>query len=327
MNPITALLIAFMMIFSAPLFAADSRDALIDAQMESAEGLKAQQEPTLKDGLGYVHQVAGKAMMAAEGNPVEKKLKVGDVVKAGDQIYTEKKSSVSIVFDFLKQNAVHIPELSRAVFTSIEPNDIKLETGSIFSAVDGLPKGSTWKVTTPVAVAAVRGTLYLVRFQAESGEFYAATVDVPDDGRDSAIEISLITADNLASIAEGKQITLREGDSSGLQDMVQDLNPEAVKEIQQFFDQIKGDQEKTLAAAVQGYLDNKHETQGNESSDDNSSWDDIGSDMSEKTEMQVNDNLPNLDPSEDFKDQHGQKDLENAENANTKDPNYYGSST
>ena len=332
MNPITALLIAFMLISSAPLFAADSRDALIDAQMESAESINAQQEPTLKDGLGRVYEIKGKAMISEQGSPVERKLKVGDIVKAGDSVYTAKKSSVSIVFDFLKQNAAHIPESSRAVFTSIEPTDIKLESGSVFSAVDGLPQGSTWKVTTPVAVAAVRGTLYFVRFEAESGEFYAATVNVPDDGRDSAIEISLVTADNLASVAEGKQITLREGDSSGLQDMVQDLNPEAVKEIQQFFNDIKGDQQKTLEAAIQGYIKNKleeHKKHVDYSRVDQSSRDDIDNDMSEKTETQMNDNLPKLDPVEDFKDQHGQKDLENAESANTKmrDQNYHSMST
>ncbi|HCM42084.1 MAG TPA: hypothetical protein DIS66_02050, partial [Candidatus Omnitrophica bacterium] len=284
-------------------------------------------EPTLRDGLGYVHQVKGKAMMSTAGNPVEKKLKVGDVVKAGDQIYTQKKSSVSITFDFLKQNAVHIPESSRAVFTSIEPTDIKLETGSVFSAVDGLPKDSTWKVTTPVAVAAVRGTLYVVRFQAESGEFYAATVDVPDDGRDSAIEINLITADNLASIMEGKQITLREGDSSDLQEMIQDLNPEAVKEIQQFFNEIKGDQQKTLLAALGGYVERRvSENKNIYAQSDYSSRDDIDKDMSETAQLPLIDNLPNLDPAEDFKDQHGQKDLENAQ-AEPKDQDYHSMSS
>lgn len=223
-------------------FAADARDALIDAQTKTGEKVNAEQGSSLSDGKGRVYQIDGTATMTRQGSPVEEKLKVGDLVKVGDTISTNEKSSVSIAFDYLKKNAVHIPAESKAVFDSIEPNDIKLENGSIFNAVDGLTAGSSWKVTTPVAVAAVRGTVYLVRFESATGQFYAATVDVPDDGKTSAIEIQLVDSDGSANVPEGKEISLKEGEAPS-SDMVQDLSPEAVAEIQQFFEQLKNERE------------------------------------------------------------------------------------
>jgi len=269
-------------------FAADSRDALIDAQMKTGGNASAEQDMTLTDGIGHVYKIQGKVLIAKSGSPVEKKLKVGDSVQKGDRIHTYKKASVSIAFDYLKQNAVHIPESSRATFVSIEPTDIKLENGTVFSAVDGLAYGSTWKVTTPVAVAAVRGTLFLVRFETATGEFYAATVDIPDDGKTSAVEIAIIDRDGSANVPEGKEITLREGETPS-SEMVQDLSPEMVTEIQQFFEQLVNDRQDTSQDMLGEFTAENH---------------------FQSTEPPTMDSLPKLDPLEDFKDQHGQKQIE-----------------
>ncbi len=288
--------------FAQSVIAGTSRDALIDAQMKTGEKVNAEQGNSLSDQKGRVYQIDGKAMITRQGSPVESKLKVGDLVQVGDAIYTKEKSSVSITFDYLKKNAVHIPESSRAVFNSIEPTDIKLENGSVFNAVEGLPQGSTWKVTTPVAVAAVRGTVYLVRFETATGEFYAATVDVPDDGRNSAIDIQLIERDGLANVPEGKEITLREGETpSG--DIVKDLSPEAVAEIQKFFQQLQSEQEKAEEDA-------KSEAEKSESSEESQESESQEDDKSEVGESPFADSTPDLDPGEDFKKELGQKQIE-----------------
>lgn len=293
MNRFWVAIFAGLVIAPAMAFASDARDALVDIQVQTAEKVNSQQDMTLSDGLARVYQVKGKAFLIKQDSPQEMPVKVGDEIKMGDVVYTLKGASVSIAFDYLKKNAVQIPQESKAFFQSIEPTDIKLESGSVFSAVDGLPQGSTWKVTTPSAVAAVRGTVYLVRFETASGEFYAATVDVPDDGKDSAIDIQLIEGDGEAFVPEGKEITLREGEPLS-SDLVQDLSPEAIAQIKQFFEQLKEERESAEEEA----------TKENETSDKdgNSGSDNFGdNDPLDTTGPSLGENLPELDPLEDFK--------------------------
>jgi hypothetical protein len=247
------ILVWAMCFFATPLLmAAPDRDAamdaefdaLVDMEMSSKIQANAQSEASLLDGKAYVYKVEGRALLLKEGSPVETLAKAGDLIQRGDQIVTEKNATVAIAFDMLKKNAVQIPAETRAVFSSIEPTDIKLEDGTVFSAVDGLPAGSTWKVTTPSAVAAVRGTVYLVTYEASNGDFFAATVDVPDDEKNSAIEIRPVEGDGEALVPEGKEITLREGEIPS-NEMVQDLKPEAVTEVRQFFEKLRTEREES----------------------------------------------------------------------------------
>ncbi len=190
------------------------------------------------DGKARVYEIQGDVKRALSGSPVEKKLKKGDTINAGDTITTGAGAVVSVTFDESYQNAVHIPENSQALIISIEPTEIKIQNGSIYSAIDGLPQGSTWKVSTPVAVTAVRGTLYVVRFMLADGTFYAATVNVPDDDKTSSIDIEELTGDVSANVPEGKEITFKDGEDPDMS-MVSDLDPAAVQEILQFFQNLK----------------------------------------------------------------------------------------
>lgn len=237
--PKLLLISALICALSTPVYAADSRDAAIDAQVFAPA-----QDASSGDGKAMVYALEGKAVLTSKGSPVERNLKVGDQIQAGDAVYTEKGTTLSISFDNKRNNAVRIPAESRAIFTSIEPTDIKLENGSIFSVVDGLAKGSTWKITTPSAVAAVRGTVFVVRYESASGQMYAATVNVPDDGKTSAIEITALTGDTNAEVGEGKEIVLKEGQSPS-EDMVKDLSPEAIAEIQNFFQEVSAEREES----------------------------------------------------------------------------------
>lgn len=190
------------------------------------------------DGKARVYIVKGDVKRAKEGSPVEKKLKKGDTIEPGDTIYTGKGATTSITFDENYKNAVQIPENSQAVIVSIEPTEIKVTNGSIYSAIDGLPQGGTWKVSTPAAVAAVRGTLYVVTFLAADGSFYAATVDVPDDGKSSSIDIQEIDGTTDANVPEGKEITFKEGETPD-PSLVGDLDPSTIEEILEFFRQLQ----------------------------------------------------------------------------------------
>lgn len=320
MNPFKLILVILCMSISTSLFADDSRDALVDAQVKAGESLNAEQGSTLEDGEGRVYEIKGKAMIIRSGNPAQSKLKVGDLIRQGDEIFTQKKSAVSIAFDYLKKNAVHIPESSRAIFKSIEPTDIQLEDGAVFNAVDGLPQGSTWKISTPVAVAAVRGTVYLVRYEMKTGEFYAATVDVPDDGRSSSIDIRQVKNEGEVNVPEGKQITLREGESP-TPEMVQNLSPEAVKEVQQFFNFLKNYQAEIEGKGTIKSGESKYDYRKSDLTKytppsiepeklNKSLGDQNSSHLDDMTSSPLDDRLPRLDPSEDLKDQHGQKEIE-----------------
>ncbi len=228
------LLICFYM---TSAYATNLRDAAIDALVFSPKP-----DGSEKDGMAKVYELQGKAVITPKGSPEERNLKVGDEINKGDSVFTEKGAKISISFDNQKKNAIQIPEDSRAIFTSIEPTDIKLENGSIFSVVNGLAQGSTWKVTTPSAVAAVRGTVFLVRYEAANGKMYAATVNVPGDGKTSAIEIQSLNGGATTEISEGKEISMKAGEAPS-SEMVQDLSPEAVSEVQNFFEQVSSESE------------------------------------------------------------------------------------
>lgn len=167
-----------------------------------------------KDKRARVYDVKGKAKIAKKGTQDWKEVTKTTSVEEGMIILTEKDSYVSVTFDINYLNVVHIPENTRAFFRSIEPTDIVLEDGTLFNLLDGLSPKEPWKVSTPVAVAAVRGTHYLVNFTSASGEFISATINVPDDGHESAVEVVGVKdgkEGSSADIPEGYQINLAEG--------------------------------------------------------------------------------------------------------------------
>jgi len=306
---------------SSVAVAAKSRDSMIDAQISSPAHEAALPDATDQDQKAKVYEVTGKALLTKKGSPTEREIKAGDMIEIGDAVYTEKGASISIAFDHKKKNAVRIPADTKATFTSIEPTDIKLDQGSIFSAVTGLAAGSTWKVTTPAAVAAVRGTVYLVRYETSSGQFFAATLDVPDDGKTSAIEIQSLTSEGNAIVIEGKEITLKEGESP-TQEMVQDLSPEVIAELQAFFEQVSSEQQ---AAEVET-------SSGEEQKEDSSTTEEKSGDMpldegpgDEDPGLSPDDNgPPTLEPDDTFlKDE----DLTEKEPDDTKCVNGYNNGT
>lgn len=237
-------MIILTVFISSQFVIAAERDALVDAEISAGLQQNAAADISVTDGKAYAYKVEGKAMLTKSGSPVETTLKVGDLIQTGDKIYTEKGAVISIAFDSMKKNAVQIPAETSALFKSIEPTDIHLDDGTVFSAVDGLPKGSTWQVSTPSAVAAVRGTVYLVNYEASTGDFFAGTFDVADDDKVSAIEVQPVDGQGLANVPEGKEINLKEGDQP-TNDMVQDLKPETVAEIREFFQELKSERNES----------------------------------------------------------------------------------
>lgn len=180
---------------------------------------------SLSDGKAIVDEVEGKAYLTQSGNPIQVRLKEGDAVEAGDSIYTEKGASLTLSFDDEKLNVIKIPAENKAVFVSIEPTDIRLEDGSIFSAVDGLEEGMSWKVSTPAAVVAVRGTTFEVSYSASTGDFDTATFEDEKTDKTSAVEIQSLQGGETVRVGEGKQLSFARGQAPRI-DLVRAVAPE-----------------------------------------------------------------------------------------------------
>ena len=91
-----------------------------------------------------------------------------DALQEGDQIRTDSDASVDIVYDDSSLNVTHIRKNTIAKFISLEPTRIYLSDGSVFNLLDGLPKGSAYEVSTPTAVAAIRGTRFVSDFNGQT---------------------------------------------------------------------------------------------------------------------------------------------------------------
>lgn len=198
-----------------------------------------------KDEKAMVYEVEGEVLITKKGSPTEKKLKVDDEIEAGDSVYTKKGASISISFDDEKLNTVKIPADSEAIFTSIEPTTIELKDGSIFNAFDGLAEGSTWKIVTPVAVAAVRGTQFEVEYSASSGEFSTATYDDTNESKSSAVEIQSPMGGEALRIIEGKEMSFKRGQTM-TQKLVKNLSPERVQRSQKMRKEIIQQRKKPI---------------------------------------------------------------------------------
>ncbi len=226
-----------------PAFALVSLEGEYVSPEERAAREKAAAVQSLTDGKAVVDEVEGKAFLTKSGNPIQVRIKEGDVIEAGDSIYTEKGAGLTISFDDEKLNVIKIPAENKATFVSIEPTDIRLEDGSVFSAVDGLAEGSAWKVTTPAAVVAVRGTTFEVSYSAESGEFDAVTFEDEKTEKNSAIEIQSQDSGESIRIAEGKQLSFSRGQVPRM-DLVRAVVPERAARGMQMREKVQSQREK-----------------------------------------------------------------------------------
>ena len=112
-----------------------------------------------EDYYGEVMTVAGTAYVVSE-DAGQRLLNPGDLVKVGDRIEVAETSHVDIAFDKEWNNIARVGEKSTADIRSVYPTGIGLSEGDIFAKLHNLPKGTTFEVQTPIAVAAVRGSEY-----------------------------------------------------------------------------------------------------------------------------------------------------------------------
>ena len=140
---------------------------------QAAEGKPSEQSRQAKsvvDHAAKVYNLEGNVKILSRNQANWVMVTKKTVVREGDQIRTGKAAFVEIYYDNFFLNIVRIGADTIADFRSIEPTDVFLSDGRIFSALDGLPKGSTYEVATPTSVAGVRGTHFMREHNAETNE-------------------------------------------------------------------------------------------------------------------------------------------------------------
>jgi hypothetical protein len=91
-------------------------------------------------------------------------LKEGDLLKESDVIDVGAAGHVDLAFDKEWNNVARIGAGTKVAIESVFPAGLKMEKGDIFSKLSKLPKGSTFEIQTPTAIAAVRGTEYWTEY-------------------------------------------------------------------------------------------------------------------------------------------------------------------
>lgn len=209
----------------------------------------------LSDHKAEVFDVGGNVRIMKTGTsewyPVTRAL----LIEEGDQILTGELSYVEISYDKHFLNIVRIDEKTKAEFRTIEPTDLRLEDGTIFCALDGLKAGTEYKVSTPTAVAVVRGTHFEVFYNAVTAEFFAATLPVAEDAHESLIEVRAVQQDG----SLGANLELREGfqiRTAGTEVIVPEkmapLDPAVIERCQGHFQAMSANIENFQALREQG---------------------------------------------------------------------------
>jgi hypothetical protein len=150
------------------------------------------------------------------------------VLEPGDQILTGKDSFVDVVYDDHFLNVARIDAETKAEFRSIEPTELHLEDGKIFSALDGLAPGDGYRISTPTAVAGVRGTTFDVMHNAQT------KLDIINVYPDTTPHLGEVFVEP----AEGKPLSLTEGEGLS-QGKVVEIPQKDLEGAQQFREAIE----------------------------------------------------------------------------------------
>jgi len=127
--------------------------------------------------IGKISYVEGDAFLLEKGK--EKPLKVNQKIDLGDQIRTGTESVCEVTYT--KGTVVRIGEKSEVKLSGTEvASNINVSQGKVWANVQKLASGQ-FRVTTPVATAAVRGTVFRVDAAQDSSStvaLYEGKVDV-----------------------------------------------------------------------------------------------------------------------------------------------------
>jgi len=121
--------------------------------------------------------VQGNVQVQSPNETDWRKAEKGMQLKAGDTIRTARHSKVDIALDKEKKNAIQIAEKALAVLNAAEDeatiDRLELSRGRVYSNLENIKAGMSFEVTTPSAVAGVRGSSYMVYVEPDQDEVAA----------------------------------------------------------------------------------------------------------------------------------------------------------
>ena len=119
--------------------------------------------------LAYAGPVSGEARLLRSEGTVQAKdpestqwraVNKGESLKPGTALRTSNGSSCDIGLGEGRKSVIHLKADSQTTLTSLDPANINIDLaqGKVFALVRGQKKESSFKVSTPTAIASVRGT-------------------------------------------------------------------------------------------------------------------------------------------------------------------------
>ncbi len=202
----------------------------------NAAGCKKEEASKTIANSGIVNFMTGEVTITADGNTI--KANVGDSITQGMVIKTGAKAVVDIYFNgsvirILEKSTVVMKELVRDLATNKELSEFYIENGKLFSKVSRkLVEGEKFKVTSPTAVAGVRGTEFLV--EEDNGKSKISCVEgtvAVKEPEKAETDYVLVEAGKEAEIEKGKPVS------------VSDLKQQNLENIRKIKEDIKALQE------------------------------------------------------------------------------------
>ncbi len=152
-----------------------------------------------------VVSIQGSAWISHNKRDVKSSLRAGDILKPGSEIEVLQGNSVIISMDDTKENIIEIQGPSQVFISDDGISQFKVIDGKIFAFIDSLKKGRKFEVSTPVAVAAIRGTAIKVSASWGSSEFLV---------HEGKIEVRTLDPEGMISegmleVTEGQKVTIK----------------------------------------------------------------------------------------------------------------------
>ena len=120
--------------------------------------------------------VQGSVQIQSPNDEIWRKAEKGMQVNIGDTVRTARHSKIEIALDPGKMNTIQLGEKTLAVLNSASADAIdrlELSRGRVYSNMEGIKAGLGFEVTTPSAVAGVRGSGYMVYSERDQDEVAA----------------------------------------------------------------------------------------------------------------------------------------------------------
>lgn len=114
------------------------------------------------DVLCEVISVQSNAWRTQPGSSVRSSLRVGDTLRKGDYIEVMRGNTLDLAFDKERLNVLRIDGGTSIEISDLFPTSLEMTKGKVYAQLDNKGSDRRFKVLTPTAIAAVRGTRFQV---------------------------------------------------------------------------------------------------------------------------------------------------------------------